>query len=45
MEPKTPDDPARDELLASYEDGVWTFIAVVGCVLAGIIVWVGFVLL
>jgi hypothetical protein len=41
MEPKTPDDP--DELLAS--DAMWTFIAVVDCALAGIIVWVGFVLL
>ena len=44
MDSKNPD-RSRDELLASYEGGVWTFIAVVGCVLAGIIVWVGFVLL
>jgi hypothetical protein len=40
MEPKPPHDPERDELLASYEDGVWTFVAVVGCALLGIIVFV-----
>jgi len=38
MEPKTPTDESRDELLARYEDGVWTFIAIVGCMLVGIIV-------
>ena len=45
MEPKPPHDQEVDELLTSYEDGVWTFIAVVACALLGIIVWVGFVLL
>jgi type IV secretory pathway VirB2 component (pilin) len=45
MEPKAPHDPERDELLANYEGGVWTFIAVVGCALLGIIFWVGFVVL
>jgi hypothetical protein len=45
MEPKTPTDESRDELLARYEDGVWTFIAIVGCMLVGIIVWVAFVML
>jgi hypothetical protein len=45
MEPKSSNDPRRDELLASYEDGVWTFIAVVGCALVGVIIWVGFVIL
>jgi hypothetical protein len=40
----TPTDESRDELLASYEDGVWTFIAIVGCILIGITVWVAFVL-
>ena len=30
---------------AEASDAMWTFIAVVGCALAGIIVWVGFVLL
>ena len=40
MEPKTPNDESRDELLARYEEGVWAFIAIVGCMLGGIIVWV-----
>ena len=45
MEPRTPNRPERDELLASYEDGVWIFVAVVACALLGIIIWVGFVVL
>jgi hypothetical protein len=45
MEPKTPNDESPDELLARYEEGVWTFIAIVGCMLGGIIVWVAFVML
>jgi hypothetical protein len=44
MEPKTPADESRD-VLARYEDGVWTFIAIVGCMLVRIIVWVAFVML
>jgi hypothetical protein len=39
MKSKTPNDLARDELLAKYEGGVWTFIAVVVCALVGIIIW------
>jgi hypothetical protein len=39
MKSLTPDDLARDELLAKYEGGVWAFIAVVGCAFVGIIVW------
>jgi hypothetical protein len=39
MKSKTPNDLARDELLAKYEGGAWTFIAVVGCAFVGMIVW------
>ena len=31
---------SRDELLARYEGGVWTFLAVVGLALFGIVVWI-----
>jgi hypothetical protein len=34
-----------DELLAGYEEDVWTFLAVVGLALVGVVIWVGFVVL
>ena len=42
MELTTQRNAARDEPLARYEDSVWTR-AVVGLALAGIVIWVGFV--
>ena len=37
---------SRDELLARYERGVWTyFLAVVGFALFGIVVWIGLLVL
>jgi hypothetical protein len=36
---------SQDELLASYEAGVWIFLAVVGIALFGIIVWIGLLVL
>ena len=30
---------SRDELLARYEGGVWTFLIVVGLALFGVVVW------
>ena len=35
----------RDELLARYEGGVWTFLVVVGLALLGIVVWIGLLVL
>ena len=42
LEPKSQQDPSRDEPLAGYEDSVWTR-AVVGFALAAIVIWAGFV--
>ena len=42
MKPKTASDPSRDELLAGYEEGVWTFLAIAGLALVGISIWIGF---
>ena len=37
---------SRDELLARYERGVWTyFLAVLGFALFGIVVWIGLLVL
>jgi hypothetical protein len=36
---------SQDELLASYEAGVWIFLGVVGLALFGIIVWIGLLVL
>jgi hypothetical protein len=36
---------SQDELLASYEVGVWIFLGVVGLALFGIIVWIGLLVL
>ena len=42
MEPKSQQDPSRNEPLAGYEDSTWTS-AIVGLALAAIVIWVGFV--
>ena len=36
---------SRDELLARYEGGVWTFLIVVGLALFGMVVWIGLLFL
>jgi hypothetical protein len=45
MERKSDGQWSRDELLSAYEQGVWTFLALVGLAVVGLVFWVGFLLL
>ena len=45
MSTNHPEHWSRDEALASYEDGVWIFVAVVAVALVAIVGWLGFILL
>ena len=45
MERKSGSQWSRDELLSAYEQGVWTFLALVGLAVVGLVFWLGYMLL
>jgi len=42
---RKPENWSRDELLGTYERGVWTFLALVALVALGFLVWLAYMIL